>query len=171
MIFMFTTSNMPASKLIRWGLNEPASHFAIMFNNGIVCHQSFTGFTIDWYPHWKKRNVIVKRLTPHRQTIGGDRDLMTLLATKFAGKKYDYLGFLYFSWRAFLRKFFRLPLPPINRLGDDPSVLCTGLGKEIANQLPKYFSYDTRDFDIITPYQLYENMVNSGAFIQSPKSV
>ena len=68
-ILIWTKTKKVGSHLIRWGLNEPVSHFAIIRqfddpSQGVVIHQAFHGFDISWYPTWLKENEIVHALTP-----------------------------------------------------------------------------------------------------------
>lgn len=167
MIFLFTTSNLPASALIRWGLEEPVSHFAIGFTNGVVCHQRFTGFELDWWPNFQKKNLIVNQLDPKEQSVEEDARCLRLIAGKYAGTKYDIPGISYWSWRVLLKKTLNKPIPPTNKWGKDPLAVCTELGKEIYDNFPQYFSQKPVSFDITSPHQLYLNMLKSGAFIQS----
>ena len=101
--FIWTTTNQPASKLIRWGLNEPVSHFAIVRpfstpNSGVVLHQSFSGFDIDWFPAWRKDNKILFALTPATPITGKQwSEIRTPLMEDYAGSDYDFSAISYFS--------------------------------------------------------------------------
>lgn len=168
---MWTTKpTNPTSVLIRWGLDEPMSHFATAFfarkEKGLILHQQMTsGFDINWLPKFIRSNKIVYVLEPKDLNRTDMRVLFHALMNEFSGTKYDIKGFLYFTWRAFLLKFFREPLPKKALWGDKKEPLCTGHARIIFKYKPEWFSKTITDFDIVTPGALYENMKNSNHFI------
>lgn len=166
MNFIFTANKGPISRLIRWGLEEPCSHFAIAFENNILCHQTFSGFAIDWYPHWYKSQRIWKRLIPMKSNIMIERKIMGMVADKWAGSGYDISGFAYFSWRALLFKAIEKDFPETNKWGTGPDTICTGIAQDIKAEFPHYFSDDHEDFEILSPHKLYLSMIKSGAFAE-----
>lgn len=169
--FIWTTTNLPASRLIRWGLDEPVSHFAIVKpmrlpNSGIVLHQGFGGFGIDWFPAWRKKNKIVYALTPAAQMTRQDWNLdRSQILERYAGTEYDYNAIYYFGYRALLRKLFQIPLPKENLWSDDDEPLCTGVATLLHERHPEWFSRSPKDFDMVSPFMLYDIMLKSGMFV------
>jgi hypothetical protein len=171
MSLLWYKNNKPGSKLIRWGLEEEASHFAMGFfindqqTSGVIVHQKFEGFDIDWYPYYAKHNKLVYGLTPKDTSITDQRSIFHKACEEFSGLDYERTGFIYFGWRAALRKFFGKPLPDRNTWGGRRDILCTGQARVLQTLKPDWFSKLIPDFDIVTPQALYENMLNSGKFL------
>lgn len=168
--FIWTTTSQPISKLIRWGMAEPVSHFAtVKFNtngSGVVLHQAFSGFDIDWFPTWRRNNNIVFALTPAIPLTKKEWvDIRIPLMENYAGSDYDYSAIYYFAYRALLRKFFKIPLPAENLWEDNKEPLCTGIATLLHQIHPEWFSDSPVDFDMVSPYMLYEMMLGSGMFV------
>jgi hypothetical protein len=165
---MWTKSQLPGSKLIRWGLDSPTSHFACAFfatkDKGLVVHQRFDGFSIDWLPDWQKYYDIVYSLQPKEVDKQKEREILYSIMNSFSSTSYDLPGFMYFSWRAFLYKFFNKPIPKINKWGRKQAPLCTGVAEVIEDIMPQWFSQPVKDFDIVTPEGLFNNMLDSNMF-------
>ena len=165
---MWTKNNKPGSHLIRWGLDAPVSHFACAFfankEKGLVVHQKFEGFTVDWLPKWRKDNDIIYHLEPIAKDRDLDRRILHGIMDNFSGTEYDMTGLAYFSWRAFLYKFFNKKLPDKNKWSNAKEPICTGVAKTINDISPEWFSSPVEDFDILPPHQLYLNMSYTGLF-------
>ena len=176
MLLLWTTRpNHPTSKLIRWGLSEESSHFAICFFIGegaIVLEQVMTcGFRVTWLDKFLKHNKVVYALQPNGLTEKESRRLFEALMSRFSGSGYDYGSFAYFCWRVFLLKFVGAPLPDKSQWGDK-DVLCTGLAKVVQEIKPEWLSTRITDFDIVSPGLLYDNMLDSNHFInKSPMGI
>jgi len=168
MILLWTKNKLPGSKLIRWGLSEDVSHFACAFfvskDKGLVVHQKLHGFSIDWLPKWRDKNDVVFSLKPKEADKERDRKILHGIMNRFYGTRYDALGFLYFTWRAFLYKFFGVGLPVKNKWSEEEEPLCTGIAKILQDAQPLWFFRSVRDFDIVTPQRLFNNMRSSGQF-------
>ena len=162
--FVWTKNKTPTSALIQWGLDEPVSHFAIVRTfgepgTGVVMHQTFHGFGIQWYPTFLKEREIVLALTPTEPLTGPEwGQIRGPIMNKFSGTEYDKSGFLYFGFRAILRKLFNIPLPEKNLWGGEEEPLCTGVAKMLHQCRPEWFSESPADFDIVSPYGLYKLM-------------
>ncbi len=169
MILIWTKSDKIGSHLIRYGLEEEMSHFATAFfasdKKGLVIHQNLIGgFRIDWAPQFLKTNEVVRELSPKNITRHDSRSILHGMMNEFSGTNYDEPGFMYFTWRIFLRRYFNTPLPNVNKWGDGTDPLCTGHARVIHKMRPEWFTKEVNDFDIMTPGALYENMWNSGQF-------
>lgn len=140
---LFTRSNRPGSKLIRWALNEPVSHVAIRTSNAII-HSNFWGTHSDWENRWLDKNIVVYTIRvrlPFEETMNRLQDLMS----KYT--KYDWGAFLYFGYRAILSKITGQPLAGHNAWNTRDAYLCT----EFATKL--LLGDDSPG--LISPYQLY----------------
>jgi hypothetical protein len=169
MIFLFTTTNKVGSRLIRWGLDEPASHFAPVYSicpkrtKGLIFHSDFGGFQLDWLQGYLKTVNVVKAIEPIVLSKEDEHYITQKIITKLYGKGYDIPAFIYFTYRAALRKLLTKPLPPINEWNTD-DILCTGIADYLYKHMPHWFAYPVKSGDIMTPWQLSENMVASGCF-------
>lgn len=176
MLLLWTTKpSNPASVLIRWGLSEEMSHFATAYyaapDKGLLLEQKMVGgFDISWLPHFRKSNEIVYALEPKQLNRDDERRIMHGLMTEFSGTDYDDGSFLYFCWRAVLLKFFQEPLPKRGQWGSNKEPLCTGHARVIYRHKPEWFSTPIKDFDIVTPGSLYENMKRTNLFIDRTAS-
>lgn len=169
MILLWTKSKLIGSKVIRYGLDEPVSHYATAFiigkKTGIVLNQRANGgFKIEWLSYFLKKNQIVYALSPLNIDSASKSSLLIEMMNEFSGTFYDTGSLIYFCWRVFLRKFFDVPLPAKSLWGDDKYPLCTGHGKVLYRLMPRWFSTKPNDFDITSPYSLYLNLKASGQF-------
>lgn len=176
MLLLWTTKpKNPVSKLIRWGLDEEMSHFAMCFfpqYGGIVLEQVISGgFTVSWLPHYAKKNKIIYSLRPKKLSHQDEVKLFIATMEKFSGTKYDFGSFMYFCWRAFLRKFFKKPLPQVSQWGREDDTLCTGLAKVIQCIFPDWLSKKIDDFEVVTPGRLLHNLESSNKFINKPVTI
>jgi hypothetical protein len=169
MIFLFTKSRKIGSKIIQWGLDEPASHFAPVYSicpkrtKGIVFHSEFSGFGLDWLQGYLKTVDIVAALEPKSLTSKEEHDITQKIITKLYGREYDKPAFAYFTYRAARRKLFGHPLPARNEW-DTKDILCTGIATHLYPLKPDWFSQPIIDGDIMTPWALYQNMKESEQF-------
>jgi hypothetical protein len=170
MILLWTRNNLPGSKIIRWGLEEESSHFCIAHKHSktgkhILVHQRLMGgFELDWLPAWLKTNEVVYSLEPKEITHYESSLIFEALANEFSETDYDHGAFLYFSYRAALRKFTGKQLPRRNQWGSNKDPLCTGYARVLQKMRPEWFSSSLPDFDIVTPDALYHNMANTQFF-------
>lgn len=151
MLLIFTKSSQPLSKLIRWGTDEPVSHFAIVFDDKLVFHSNLLGVHLEWFDTFKKHATIVYSISLRHTTLEEQEAVFRGIVDNFDGSKYDFKAFLYFAWRVFLRKCFNKELPKVNIWDDKHGFLCT----ELAKALPTPFKLDA-DLSIITPFTLWE---------------
>lgn len=144
------------SKAIMWSLDEPVSHLAIVFDNKIVFHSALNGVHISWYKSFEKTHEVIHELDFSGSTLDIQEGVYQDIITAYDGKSYDYLGFLYFAWRALLLKFFNKPLPLKNPYSKPGSFLCT----EIAGVLPDWIIpadiKANNDLSITSPEKLWK---------------
>lgn len=100
-----------ASKLIRFGLKQDASHLASGIS-GFVFHSSIHGvekLAHDAFWYGKYPNTIA-RFVELPATLEQEK-LIAEKLTPYYEQGYDWKAFAYFSWRCLLRLTLRIPLP------------------------------------------------------------
>lgn len=153
MKIVWVKGSAPLSKFIMWGLSEPVSHMAIVFDNKIVFHADLLGVRLAWYPTFLKNHEIVFE-KKYDLTLEKEEEVYQSIITANDGKGYDYGAFLYFMWRGFLRKCFKVPMPETNPWGSKDRYLCD----EMVEVLPDYIvpqSVKDVDTGMKSPYQVY----------------
>lgn len=153
MKILWTKSNLPLSRFIRWGLKESCSHVVIVFDDKIVFHSNLLGTHIEWFATFKKTVTVVHE-KEYKLPLEQEEVLYQNVIDKDDQKAYDYKAFAYFIWRAFLFRVFKSPFPAVNAWGSKDGFLCTGL----ASQLPAEFIpglEKVKDGDMVSPEQLW----------------
>lgn len=153
MKLIWTKSRQPLSILIRWGLKEPVSHFAIVFDNKIVFHSNLLGAHIDWFNYFKTQcDVVFEK--DFNLSLDVEENIYQSILDKNVGKKYDFKAFAYFIWRGILWRFLNIPFPEKNKWAKDGAFLCTGLAAELpVQEFPELNGI--KDTEMTSPYQLY----------------
>lgn len=150
---LFVSGTQPLSKLIMWGLSEPCSHFAILFDDKIVFHSTLTGVKIEWYESFLKTHKVEFMIEHKSETLDLEEKVYQEIISKYDGDSYDYKSFLFFTWNVAMLKMFKRPLPKAGA-SDLKNFLCT----EIAATLPDSVvpsSLKALDLGSISPYQLW----------------
>jgi len=153
MKIVWVKGSAPLSRLIMWGLEEPVSHMAIVFDNKIVFHADLLGVRLAWYPTFLKSHEIVFE-KEYDLGLEKEEEVYQSIITANDGKGYDYGAFLYFMWRGLLRKVFNKPMPDTNPWGSKDKYLCD----ELVEILPDYIvprSVKETDIGMKSPYQVY----------------
>lgn len=148
MKIIFTKGNSILSKLICWGLNEPVSHVAFVFDDKIVFHSNLLGLHIEWFNTFKKKCQIIFEID-YNTDLENEEDIYQEVISINDGKSYDFAAFFYFIWRGFLYKFFNKPIPIVNKWNNEHQDLCVEVIRYFNKQLP------IKDLSIISPYKLY----------------
>lgn len=126
MTLAFTKSNLPLSVLIRWFLDSDCSHFVLVFKSpsgGLMFESNLLGTHPKFYRTALKHMEVVHSIELDLTTYQ-ENEIWDIIVDQFDGHPYNYKGFLYFTWRAFLKKFFGKPLPPTNPWSMPGSYLC-----------------------------------------------
>lgn len=153
MKLVFTKNTSPLSKLIRFGLGEPVSHFGIVFDNGIIFHSNLMGAHVEWYKSFTKKNSTVEFLDYALPLEKEESIYLSILNTN-DGAGYDFKALIYFGYRILLFRLFKIAIPKTNEYQDASKFLCT----ELAKALPPYILPDSirsKDLSIVSPYKLY----------------
>lgn len=150
MELLFCASQMPLSKIIRWSLEEPVSHFAICFDDKVVIHSDLLGVGLKWYDDFIKSHQIVYKLKPKAKLdLVDEEDYYQEAISTTIGKPYDFKEFFYFGYRALLKKFFNKPFPSKSSHEKSGEYLCTELAKAFG------LVDKSVDVGIISPFGLY----------------
>ena len=153
MKFLWLKSKLPLSKFIMWGLDEPCSHFAIVFDKKLVFHSDMTGLHITWLDSIQRSHEIVFEMDVPMD-LEGEENMYQAIISQYHGAMYDFGAFLYLTWRGFLKKFFKRPLPPTNPWASKNRFICD----EIIQLLPVELvgeEIKNADLSIRSPYQVW----------------
>lgn len=163
MTLIWTKSDLPLSKFIRWGLREPVSHFAIVFDEdedgrGIVFQSNLLGTQINWYNTFKKHVEIVYKLQ-YDLPLEEEEKIFQGILDQYDGKPYDWRAFLYFIWRGLLFRILKIPFPSANLWEQPGAFLCSGLVQCLKSS-PLFLNLIPNlgkvvDTEMTSPYRLY----------------
>ena len=128
--YLFSTSNLIGSKIIRWGtkhlepeIKNTPSHVAILVNEKWVFESTLeSGVKRISYDKWKEKNKEVGKYKCQTK-----RELSEVIDyfRSVNGKKYDYFALIYFSIYVGLNKFFGIKIPKKNKWNRKNSYFCS----------------------------------------------
>lgn len=153
MKLLFVKGTAPLSKVIMWGLDEPVSHFAVLFDDKIVFHSNLSGIHIQWFNTFKKTCQIIHEIE-YNPGLEKEEEIFQAILDAHDGKGYDFGAFAYFAWRAALLKFLKKPLPETNPWGSKDRYLCD----EVIQLFPDEIcppSVKKMDLSMKSPYQVW----------------
>jgi len=159
--FLFTKSGKIGSKLIRWGLHEDSSHFAIGFdigpdNRGVIFHSHFHGLRIDWAADFLSKNEVVYNLTPVFSLKLEAEERLYQSVVKNYGSRYDFKGFIFFTLAAIGQRFFGRKVRKTNPWGDRKDLLCTEVAEQMRHELQDIFGVTVPETNgVLSPDRLY----------------
>lgn len=146
MYVLFTTSQLPLARLIRWATGEDCSHVAIREGNWIY-HSNIKGVHVEHLNDFLKKNKVVHSI-PIPVRIGHVHSAYS----KYKGSKYDTAGLLFAGFVLFCRKALNLrSWPKVNLWQSSGMFMCT----EFVN-----LALDREVDSLITPGQLYRRLSN-----------
>lgn len=168
MIFFWVKSNRIGSRLIRWGLNEPCSHFAICF-----CEDSLMGFqpmVVESKLQDGVQRTSLTEFLDHYEVVHAvqmptqsleELQLMKKVLDNLQGKEYDQWAIAYWFFAGLARKVFKCKLPLRNQWGKNELVYCV----EVLQAMPEYLAdigIDLNEFDLemTSPEMAYEIVMN-----------
>ena len=156
--FAATTKDTIGSGIIRWGLEEPASHFAVIYDHWVY-HSTFPEFKREPYCGFK--GEIIKAVQFPHLTQSQNLAIIHNIVKHFHGDSYDWYGFLYYTLAAAQRKFFGAPWPDRNKWdGQEP--LCTELAEAIFEVQPDLFGTPIGDMAVKSPMWVIRSLEKSG---------
>lgn len=150
--YIFSRKEKWGSKLISWASNKITpiencpSHVALLVNNKWVFESTLDkNVRVISYKKWKKINI-----ETHKLKCSQERTFQELknVLKPLKGKKYDWLGIIYFSYRILLNFLFQVKIPKHNKLEQKNAYFCC----EAVGELTK------TDYSMTTPAQLYLNL-------------
>lgn len=155
--YLFSKNNKCGSKLIAWGsalfkchttnLKEIPSHVAILINDTFVIESTLTtGVRIIPYNNWLKLNKELYNIPGKNK----GEDVKSLLFEVW-GKKYDYLGIMYFCYQMIKHLLFKTKLPNQNAWERENYFFCT----EFAARLEGY------NYSMTTPAKMCNDLLES----------
>jgi hypothetical protein len=165
MMFLWTTAPKIGSKAICWALEEPVSHFSMVFDEsesgfGIVFQSTLSnGVGFDWFRDFYQAHRIIYALRPKPITFQEEEKIYQSIVSRSYGAQYDWPLFAEFGFYAIRRRVTGQPLPARGRLGSKSAYLCTELGQSLHEFCPDYVPL--LPGDLITPFQLYNLMKQS----------
>ena len=151
---LFSRNEKIGSKLISWGTShlssfeKTPSHVALLINNRWV-HESTldTGIRVLTYEKWKEINEEVYK---HEYPIEYSYDQIKAMYRDLKGRKYDWVGVLYFTWFVGMSKLFGGSIPKINKWEDPNKYFCC----EVVGELARL------EYSMTSPVQLLEGLKN-----------
>lgn len=147
---LWTKSNLPLSKVIRWISKEPCSHFAISFDDKFVFHSNLAGVHPTFYSWFTHGIEIVHQLEFH-ESLEVEEKVWQEITSKFdKPRPYDFGGFIYFVLTGIAYRFFGRPMPKKNIWSDSDCYLCTELAMVL-----RPFLVVPDGLDITTPESLW----------------
>lgn len=155
MKLIWTKSSKPLSILIRWGLTEPVSHFAIVFDNFLVFQSNLLGVGLAVYSDFVKHCEVVYSVDVELP-LQEEEAIYKSIIPLFVGRAYDWKAFAYFCYRGFLQKVFRIPIPKISPFNTNSNK--TEICVELIKALPEWMvppSLRSADMSILSPYTVY----------------
>jgi hypothetical protein len=132
-------SNAIGSRFIRWGIGEDASHLAIAFNDNTFLHSYLNGVELLTLPEFEKHKYI--ETDSVLLTVSDEKLFKEKMIRKLVKADYDYGAFIYFGYRAALKKLFRVKMPQTG-FDDRDRFICT----EVIYALAETYSELTKDF-------------------------
>lgn len=153
--FLWTKNNLPGSKLIQWGLDEPVSHFAILSDNVVLESRLETGYAMDSYEAFKKRNTLVYALK-YNSSPGSafQLELQKSIHEHCQGTSYDTNGVLWWAMAAIRRKIFGIKPPSYNQWQDKHRFYCVEILTGSEKIILDYLGVKVEP-QVQTPYGLY----------------
>lgn len=166
MMFLYTTSDKLAARAIRYYTREPASHFAVLFDEGygrkgLVFHATVEKVKPILFKDFLAigNRVVAAQGFKYSDDLDLQENVYTRLLSRYDGKEYDFGAFLYHMVNGTAKRL-GIKTSDKNLWGSSKRALCTELGQEIYQALKaKGFTFHTtppEDFEMITPWHLRE---------------
>jgi hypothetical protein len=136
--YLFSKNDKIGSKIISWGtkhleptVKDTPSHTALLINNRWV-HESTleTGVRVISYDKWKQINTEVAKI---ECSVKRSYPIIKKMYQEIRHRKYDWMGIIYQGIWVALNKFFKKPIPEINRLEDPDKYFCCEVVGRLTN--------------------------------------
>ena len=150
----------PVSWLIQHGTQQPASHFALCFDDRLVFHSDLLGTHPVFRASFLKTHDIVKevQIDANKET----EDQVWNACYSFDGREYDYPAFAYFLAYGLTHLWAKQRLPTQNPWAENGSFLCTEVAKALRPCFPNvpapywYKLSAKTPWDLITDIQSWQ---------------
>lgn len=137
--------------LIAFFLQEPVSHFGIVFSNDHVMHWSFTGFHMDYLGKFLERRNIIYTLDFEVSKYREDK-IFQQMKDKHDNSQYDYFYLLWLVWRCALLLILKNPIPYVSpKLDLKNHMICNEAIEGLPKDVRPYYDQAKGN----TPYRLY----------------
>lgn len=175
-MYYFTSNNLVGSKIIRWGLDDDCSHFAIGFYDHewslIVESTLGGGFNLCWKSDFLKRNKMVHILR-HTRDKRWEGEQYRNICGRLHGSSYDYKGIAFWTAIALAYKSGIIEKDEMdgfnNRWADRNSVYCAEVLKAQSEFLGSIgFNMDDLKRQNLRPHKAYRLLLATGAFEDLP---
>lgn len=162
MIFLWTTSDQIGSRLIKWGLEEDCSHFALAFfehrgrSAPLIESKAAHGVKLRWLGDFLEHNKVVHALKFPFESGKQQADLFHHTSSEVIGIEYDKRGIAYWAIAGALKKFFGRPIPMTNKWGRNEQLYCVEI-IEAMEEFMKTLGIDLNTFDLemTSPHMAY----------------
>ena len=168
MIFYWTKSEKFGSRLIRWGLEEDCSHFAVCFfedseNPRVLESRLDSGFC----------DIQLSEFLGHgREIVHGlqffdlgenETIIYNAMRESLKGAEYDSPAIVYWFFMGLARRLFRVALPPKNRWGKTEKVYCVEILQAIPGLLWELgVDIESFDLEMTSPHMIFDELRGSG---------
>lgn len=157
------------SFIIRWGISDglfslaPASHFIVIFDEKLVLHSNLHGGVhVESLESFVKSSEVVESFRlKNKLKLEDEEAIYQTLVHRIVGKAYDFAALFYISWRVFLKKFFKKPMPETNPWNLNDQFFCV----ETISELNKVLCERTQvrlfsdlEASIVDPFSLLQRM-------------
>ena len=167
MIFIWSTNDLWGSKLIRWGLDEPSSHFALGFfedseHATVIESRIKIGVQICSLENFSDRNRLVHILQAS-STTEQDKALYEEVMGELSGRDYDHSAIFYWVLIGMLRKATGYRVTNHNPLNNPQAMYCV----EVLQSLYYYLAslgIHQDDYSMTSPHEAYLLLKDTGAF-------
>ena len=167
MKLLFVRSQLLGSKLIRWGLRESCSHFAVEFGDlGVVFESKLQGGAqIHKIEEFHRTHETVHTLA---FTYPQDTDaVFQTMMKKFLGDRYDFYAFFFWCKCVLANRLFGTPIPKKNLWAKHGYNMCTELASGI-EWIRLWAEATGTDLEMIGPETLYFELLRTGNFTVVP---
>lgn len=157
MKFVVTKSKTILGKVITWGLDEPVSHFSLVFDQRFVISSNLLGVHLSWYKTLCQNSVSYYEIDMPLP-LEKEEEVYLAIMNGFDGSNYDYDLFLKFIEAGIKKKLFKKPIDLSKSSTQNNKFLCT----EIIQLLPDWLvSADTKQktLGLVSPWMLFNILV------------
>jgi hypothetical protein len=175
MEFLFVKSGKVGSQLIRWGLGEDCSHFAVRFDlmpkPVLIEARGDTGRvqgTTDLAPFYRDQTIVHRLMLAHAD-MNFEKALYRTMYPR-VGECYDYKAMAFWTVAVAARRLFGLPAPTENKWGSRTDHYCVEVLQGSEPVLKQYLGVDLMkiDLEMTSPFGLYRLLKSCSLLMEKP---